>query len=178
MPHFSREHRTDAIAMTLYRQTDLVQLVPNPLRAQVAEVNKTVGTAMVDLTQRRFGRADEDTLALVAVACQESGYGLIHRYLRHDLDIPPWMDDAVRASCTAILTLGDSERRSALPTRCGCCPVAPAQRGLPWGSRLGTSTGPALSSPPIELSSHHTGSWILSCVTMSPCRSPPTWSGN
>lgn len=107
IPRFSRENRLDAIAMTLYRQQDLVELVPHPLSKEVGSVNQAVGAAMVDLAQRRFGRTDPDTLTLVAVACQESGYGLVQRYVRNGISMPPWLDDAVRASCRAILTLGD-----------------------------------------------------------------------
>lgn len=107
IPRFSRQNPLDAIAMTLYRQHDLVELVPSPLSDEVRNVNDTVRTAMVDLAQRRFGRTNTDTLSLVAVACQETGYGLVHRYVRHGITMPPWLDDAVRASCTAILALGD-----------------------------------------------------------------------
>lgn len=43
----------------------------------------------------------------MVVACQEGPYGLVRRYLRTDVDMPAWLEDAVRASCRAILALGD-----------------------------------------------------------------------
>lgn len=108
IPRFCRENRLDAIAMTLYRQPDLVAAVEGELRDAVAHVNDDVIAAMINLTWHRFGRADSDTIGLTAVACQEGPYGLVRRYLRTDTEMPPWLDDAVQASCTAILALGDS----------------------------------------------------------------------
>lgn len=107
IPVFCRRHPLDAIAMTLYRQQDLSEQVTGTLRTDVQQVNDEVIEAMVDLAGRRFGRTDPDRLALVAVACQESGYGLVRRYLRQEVDMPAWLDDAVRVSCAAILSLGD-----------------------------------------------------------------------
>ncbi|GMA18737.1 TetR/AcrR family transcriptional regulator [Arsenicicoccus piscis] len=108
VPAFCRAHRLDAIAMTLYRQQDLAHTVSGQLAEDVAHVNDRVRDAMVELSRRRYGRTDEDTLALVAVACQENGYGLVRRYLRADLDMPPWLDQAVAAASAGILAIGDT----------------------------------------------------------------------
>lgn len=121
IPAFCRAHPLDAVAMTLYRQQDLAEKVVGTLRADVEHVNDEVIEAMVDLARRRFGRTDPDTLALVAVACQETGYGLVRRYLHREVDMPDWLDDAVRASCAAILSLGDDalHRGNPLPEASG-----------------------------------------------------------
>ena len=107
VPRFCRDNRLDAIAMTLYRRQDLVARVDGELRRDVEHVNDAVREATAALARARFGRADADALALVAVACQEGPYGLVRRYLRTDVDMPVWLEDAVRASCRAVLALGD-----------------------------------------------------------------------
>lgn len=107
IPRFCRAHPADAVAMTLYRHQDLVESSPALLRDEVRHVNDGVVTAMRDLTVRRFGATDDRLFLLLAIACQESPYGLVRRYLRSDTPIPPWLDDVVRASTSAILALGD-----------------------------------------------------------------------
>ena len=107
VPRFCRDNRLDAIAMTLYRRQDLVARVDGELRRGVEHVNDAVRGATAALARARFGRADPDALALVVVACQEGPYGLVRRYLRTDVDMPAWLEDAMRASCRAILALGD-----------------------------------------------------------------------
>lgn len=107
VPRFCRDNRLDAIAMTLYRRQDLVARVDGELRRDVEHVNDAVREATAALARARFGRADPDALALVVVACQEGPYGLVRRYLRTDVDMPAWLEDAMRASCRAILALGD-----------------------------------------------------------------------
>ena len=107
IPRFCREHRLDAIAMTLCRQADLVTLLEGELREDVEHVNDAVTAGVIHLAERRFGRSDADTLGLTSVACQEGPYGLVRRYLRVDAEIPAWLDDAVRVSCRAVLGLGD-----------------------------------------------------------------------
>ncbi len=106
IPSFCRENPADAIAMTLYRQQDLVTLVDGPLRDEIRHVNDGVAAGMAALATRLYGRSDVQVLEFVAVACQESGYAFVRRYLRADTDLPHWIDAAVRASCLAILGLG------------------------------------------------------------------------
>ena len=55
-------------------------------------------------------RTDDDTLALISMACQESGYGLVRRYLRNDVTMPTWLDQAVAGACAGILAIGDEPR--------------------------------------------------------------------
>ena len=109
IPVFCRDHRLEAIAMTLYRQQDLVRRVEGQLADAVQHVNDRVAEAMVELCSRRYGRTDEDTLALLTVACQESGYGLVRRYLRRDAAMPEWLEEAVAGACAGILDIGDRQ---------------------------------------------------------------------
>lgn len=106
IPRFCREHPTDAVAMTLYRQDELARVAPDALRDDVIHVNDEVTAATAGLARRRFGSADERNVWLIVTACQESPYGLVRRYLRTER-IPDWLDDVVRVSTQAILALGD-----------------------------------------------------------------------
>lgn len=106
IPRFCRDHPTDAVAMTLYRQDELSRVAPDALRDDVIRVNDEVAAATAALARRRFGSADERNVRLVVTACQESPYGLVRRYLRSER-IPNWLDDVVRVSTQSILALGD-----------------------------------------------------------------------
>ncbi len=106
IPRFCRDHPTDAVAMTLYRQDELSRVAPDALRDDVIRVNDEVAAATAALARRRFGSADERNVRLIVTACQESPYGLVRRYLRSER-IPNWLDDVVRVSTQSILALGD-----------------------------------------------------------------------
>lgn len=108
IPRYCREHPADAVAMTLYRQADLVTSGPPGLHQEVLHVNDAASAAMSDLTERRFGTLTEAHVQLMATACLENPYGLVRRYLRSTDAMPLWLDDAVRSSTAAILSLGDS----------------------------------------------------------------------
>lgn len=146
IPRFCREQPADAVAMTLYRQRDLLESGPASLRDEVRHVNDVVIAAMRDLAVRRFGTDDEYHVLLLAIACQESPYGLVRRYLRSDTQIPPWLDDVVRASTAAILALGAHETSAPRSTRAWC---ATPTGGGPGGGR--TLRGTRESRPPGRL---------------------------
>lgn len=107
IPVFCREHPHDAVAMTLYRQHELVSHGPQELRDEVSQINDPVIAALKSLAVRRYDTSDEFHQTLMLTACEESPYGLVRRYLASRQPIPEWMDDAVRASSQAILALGD-----------------------------------------------------------------------
>lgn len=108
VPRFCREHPLDAVAMTLFRQDELVRSAPTPLRERVQHVNDEVIAQMHELTARRYGTADERRLQLVAIACQESPYGLVRRWIGGERSVPEWLDEIIRTSSIAILQLGDT----------------------------------------------------------------------
>lgn len=104
VPRFCREHPLDAVAMTLYRQAELVEVVGGDLRERVTHVNDEVQTQLAAMA-RRLGRGSALGHDLVATACLELPYGLVRRYLRTDIPIPTWLDDAVRAAAEAVIDL-------------------------------------------------------------------------
>ncbi len=105
IPRFCRAHPDVALALTLYRQTRLVQSAPAELVEEVRTINEPVLEAMARACTRRFGRATPKRLDLVRTACQASPYGLVRPYVGGP--VPLWLDAVVTVSTEAILALGD-----------------------------------------------------------------------
>ncbi|MGW4772060.1 TetR/AcrR family transcriptional regulator [Nocardia sp. NPDC004278] len=112
IPRFCRDHPAEGVAMTMYRQTELVSSGPPSLMEDIVHINDAVTRALLDLSSRRYPVGDNFHLRLIAIACQESPYGLVRPHLRSAEPIPTWVDDVVRASTAAILALGDSAATS------------------------------------------------------------------
>jgi AcrR family transcriptional regulator len=109
VPRYCREHPAEANVLTLYRQPTLISSAPEALRDTVEHLNDDVFDAMAHLTSRFYGRATRHRLQIVRTACQQSPYGLVRPYIgRRDSTtaIPTWLENAVRASTRAILTIG------------------------------------------------------------------------
>lgn len=116
IPRYCREHPAEAMAMTLYRQTDLLATGPATLRDEVATLNDEVTATMLDLGARAYGGSlSEHQRDLLVVACLESPYGLVRRYLGSPQPVPPWLEDVSRAAAAAILALGDTTEGDADP---------------------------------------------------------------
>ena len=106
IPRYCRDHPTDALAMTLYRQTRLVTHAPEALRPQVAEVNVAVDAGLRALVPARYGHESEDGYRLLMVATRLSPYGLVRSFVGGD--VPDWLDEVCVAAAEGILALGDS----------------------------------------------------------------------
>jgi len=105
IPRYCRAHPAEAVALTLYRQADLLADGPAALAEQIRTVNDEVFAAISDLTRRRYGRADADRLEVVTLAVQQCAYGLVRPYLGRD--VPALLDDAVEVAADALLRLGE-----------------------------------------------------------------------
>jgi AcrR family transcriptional regulator len=105
IPRYCREHPGEALAMTLYRQRVLATEAPEELVEDVRTLNDAVQVAMRRLCSKRYGRVTDHRLILVGTAVQQCPYGLVRPYV--GAAVPPWLDDAVVVSSTAILALGD-----------------------------------------------------------------------
>jgi AcrR family transcriptional regulator len=105
IPRYCRQHPAEALAMTLYRHQVLASQAPAELLDDVRIVNDAVQAAMRRLCGRRYGRVSDHRLILVGTAVQQCPYGLVRPYV--GAAVPPWLDDAVIVSSTAILALGD-----------------------------------------------------------------------
>ncbi len=102
---FTAQHRAEAVSMTLFRQSRLVDTAPEHCRGEVHTVNDALHARLAELAQARYTRVTPRHLTLVRVAAIECPYGLIRPYLW--TAIPDWMADAIETSSRAILGLGD-----------------------------------------------------------------------
>lgn len=102
---FTRDHPLDAVSMTLYRQTRLVESAPESCREEVRQINDGIHHRLGELTSLRYRRPGERHRALVRVAAAEGPYGLVRPYLWDS--VPDWMPEVVVASSRAVLALGD-----------------------------------------------------------------------
>ncbi|GAA1551832.1 TetR/AcrR family transcriptional regulator [Brevibacterium picturae] len=108
IPRYCRRHPDRAIAMTLFRQADLVERVTAPeLTHAVAVINDHVVATLVDLSRARFGSARRPRLELVTAACQEIPYGLVRGRIAERASIQRWIDAAVAGSAREVLAIGD-----------------------------------------------------------------------
>lgn len=105
IPRFCRDHPDEAVALTLYRQQQLVTSAPADLRTLVRAINDNVFAAYRDLCARRYGRVDDALMTLLATAVQQCPYGLVRPYVGRV--VPDWLDEATLVASTAILALGD-----------------------------------------------------------------------
>jgi len=103
---FAAQHQAEAVPMTLFRQSRLVDTAPAPCQEEVRTVNDTLHVRLAELAQSRYDRVTPRHLTLVRVAAIECPYGLVRPYLW--TGIPDWMADAIEASSRAILGLGDT----------------------------------------------------------------------
>jgi AcrR family transcriptional regulator len=104
-PQFCREHPNDALAMTLYGQSQLLDVAPPELRPAVAEINDSIWSLGREQMSEYFGTVEDDVAAIVALAIRQTPYGMIRSYVRDQHTVPAWLDDAVRAAADAILQL-------------------------------------------------------------------------
>lgn len=105
VPAYCRRHRDEAVALTLFRAAALATSGPESVRHAAAHVNDGLLAMVGDLARQRFGRADRETLDLVATAIQVCPYGLVRPYLGRP--VPKRIDRATVAAADAILRLGD-----------------------------------------------------------------------
>ncbi|CAI9410196.1 TetR/AcrR family transcriptional regulator [Nocardioides sp. T2.26MG-1] len=102
---FTRRHRAEAAAMTLFRQSRLVETAPEACQEEVRTVNDGVRSRHRRLAFARYGSRAQRYLTLVRVAAIESPYGLVRPYVWER--VPSWMDPVIESSSRAILALGD-----------------------------------------------------------------------
>ncbi|GAA3692222.1 TetR/AcrR family transcriptional regulator [Zhihengliuella alba] len=102
---FTREHQSDAAAMTLFRQSRLAETAPVSCRAEVEQVNVDVHRRLAELAEARYPRRTQRHETLVRMAAIEGPYGLVRPYVRGS--VPEWLDEVVEASSRGILALGD-----------------------------------------------------------------------
>ena len=103
---YTAQHQAEAVSMTLFRQSRLVDTAPQPCQDEVRTVNDTLHARLAELAQARYARVTPRRLTLVRVAAIQCPYGLIRPYVW--TAIPDWMTGAIEASSRAVLGLGDT----------------------------------------------------------------------
>ena len=109
IPAYCRDHRADAMAMTLYRQSALAESGPETLRAEASAINEQVDAVLRDLVQARYGAPSDEGFRMLMVATRMSPYGLVRPYVGSD--VPAWLDDICVGAATGILELGERDVR-------------------------------------------------------------------
>ena len=108
MVNYCRTHTDEALAMTLYRQQNLLAACPDYLRNEIADLNQGITTTIETLAQRRFPSQTKEILPaneLTYVAVVQLPYGLVRPYVGRS--VPEWLNQVVSVSVDATLRLGD-----------------------------------------------------------------------
>jgi len=108
MVNYCRTHPDEALAMTLYRQQNLLATCPDHLRNEIADLNREITATIESLAQQRFPTQITQILPaneLVYVAVVQLPYGLVRPYVGGP--VPAWLDQVVAVSVDATLRLGD-----------------------------------------------------------------------
>lgn len=107
IPTFCRAHPLDARMLTVYRYRDLVADPPPGLADDLHDLNAPVGALLHHLTERRYGQSSPRALDLVGLATRETPLGMIRSRIGDE--IPTWLDQPIKAACTAIAQLGPDD---------------------------------------------------------------------
>ncbi|WP_288798240.1 TetR/AcrR family transcriptional regulator [uncultured Arsenicicoccus sp.] len=105
VPRWCREHPDVAVAMTLYRQRELLAAPPAGLEEEVRTLNDDVWALGRAQAAGFYGRRDEHLEQVMALAVRQCPYGLMRPFIGSRMPMPPWLDDACVAAAAAILDL-------------------------------------------------------------------------
>lgn len=101
VPAYCREHPAEAFSLTLFRQVDLLAVLPpGAVREQVATVNKDVESVLIRLAAQHFGD-DPEGIERVDLAVRTVPYGVVRGLVGGP--IPQLVDIAVVAAARAVL---------------------------------------------------------------------------
>lgn len=105
IPRWCREHPDVAVAMTLYRQRELLGAPPAGLEDEVRTLNDDIWALGREQAAAFYGRRDEHLEQVMALAVRQCPYGLVRPFIGSRMPMPPWLDDACVAAAAAILDL-------------------------------------------------------------------------
>jgi AcrR family transcriptional regulator len=106
---YCRDHPTEARAMKMFHQRQLLGIGPDEFQHTIAGINDTMMKALLAAVRRSYGRdaqQDPELYAWVDAAVKAIPYGLIRDYIARAEPIPLWVDDAVRTATGAMLRTG------------------------------------------------------------------------
>ena len=105
---FCEEHPADAQLLVSFRREDLIRSAPKgPLAVELAELNRPVERAVVDLTRRLYGTRSRAALDRTLMAVFDLPYGAARRYLIAGAGMPSGLRADLTRAVFAVLDQPD-----------------------------------------------------------------------
>jgi AcrR family transcriptional regulator len=105
---FCEEHPADARLLVSFRREDLIRSAPEgPLADELAELNRPVERAVVDLARRLYGKGSRAALDRTLMAVFDLPYGAVRRYLITGASLPSGLRADVTRAVSAVLDQRD-----------------------------------------------------------------------
>lgn len=101
---FCEEHPADARLLVSFRRDDLIRSAPQgPLVDELAELNRPIERAVVDLARQLYGTRSRPALDRTLMVVFDLPYGAARRYLIAGTRLPTRLRGDVTAAVTAVL---------------------------------------------------------------------------
>jgi AcrR family transcriptional regulator len=101
---FCEEHPADAQLLVAFRREDLIRTTPDgALADELAELNRPVERAVVDLARRLYGKTTRAALDRTMLVVFDLPYGAARRYLIQRAKLPAGVRDDVARAVAAVL---------------------------------------------------------------------------
>ena len=101
-----REHPHEARLLLLHRREDFVDRGwPAKLRRRADELQRQVETELRAFSQRLCGRADAQTVRIVAYGVVEAPFATVRRHVAANESPPPYVDELIRVTYDAAISL-------------------------------------------------------------------------
>jgi AcrR family transcriptional regulator len=105
---FCEEHPADALLLVSFRREDLIRTAPEgPLADELAELNRPVERAVVNLARRLYGKRTRAALDRTLMVVFDLPYGAVRRYLITGARIPPGLRADLARAISAVLDQRD-----------------------------------------------------------------------
>jgi AcrR family transcriptional regulator len=101
---FCEEHPADARLLASFRREDLIRSAPEgPLADELAELNRPVERAVVDLARRLYGRRTRAALDRTLLVVFDLPYGAARRYLIAGAKLPAGLRADLTRAVSAVI---------------------------------------------------------------------------
>ena len=101
---FCEEHPADAQLLVAFRREDIVRAAPKgKLAGELAELNRPVERAVVQLAQRLYGKRTRAALDRTLLAVFDLPYGATRRYLITASPLPPGLRPDLQRAVAAVI---------------------------------------------------------------------------
>ncbi|MFT4297227.1 MAG: TetR/AcrR family transcriptional regulator [Micropruina sp.] len=107
---FCRKKPATALALTLYRQPELLAAAPSGLADRVRQINDAADAALAACLRRGWGRLTPRRSRLGMIASRQLPYGLVRPYVGGA--VPDWLDEVIEAAVLGVIGLLDAEASS------------------------------------------------------------------